>query len=464
MSQTQEAKSHSVKVSDAGPSRKKLSIEVPAEVVTTKLKDSFDGLASEAELPGFRKGRVPRALVEKRFGAAVRKEAKVQLVSQAFRDAVSDLKLRVVGDPMPDKLEELDLHEGKPFAFDIEVEVMPEFDLPKLEGIEITKPIMEVSDALVEEELKKLTINEGSLEGRESSEPGDYITGHAVMTGPDGKEFYNLKGAVVQSPPLGDDGKQVAKGMILGIMVDDFSKQLGSPKPGDSVTIKATGPANHEVEGLRNAELTIAFKADRVDRIIPAPVDQLVAAYGMESADRLKEFIRTRLKAHVNVQQSTAMRQQLSKHLVDATTMELPERLTASQTTRTLERRRLELMYRGFEPHKIEEHMAELRAASNANAVRDLKLFFILSRAAEDLSVRVDENEINNRITQIAMQRGVRPEQLRQELIRTNQVGGLFQQIRDHKTMDAILSKASVKEMPMDDYNKMVKESEVAKY
>ena len=213
-----------------------------------------------------------------------------------------------------------------------------------------------------------------------------------------------------------------------------------------------------------NAPLTVSFKADRVDRIIPAPVENLVAAFGMESADRLKEFIRTRLKAHVNVQQSTAMRQQLSKHLVDATTMDLPERLTASQTARTLERRRLELMYRGFEPHKIEEHMAELRAASSANAVRDLKLFFILSRAAEDLNVRVDENEINTRITQIAMQRGVRPEQLRQELIRTNQVGGLFQQIRDHKTMDAILAKATVKEMPMDEYNKTVKESEVAKY
>lgn len=455
---------HTVKVSDAGPSRKKLSIEIPAGVVTSKLREAFDGLVAQAELPGFRRGKVPRGLVEKKFGPTVRRETKVQLVSEAFRQAVAEQKLRVVGDPMPDKLEELELHEGVAFAFEIEVEVMPEFELPKLEGIEIFKPQMDVTDEVVAEELKKLTINEGNLESRESAEPGDYVTGHAIMTGPDGREFYNLKGAVIQTPPVDKDGKRVDKGMILGIMVEDFAKQVGSPKAGDSLTIKAKGPANHEVEAIRNADLTISFKAERVDRIIPAPVDQIVQGFGLESEDRLREFIKTRMRQHMMVQQQTAMRQQLSKTLVDTTTMELPERLTASQASRTLERRRLELMYRGFEPHKIEEHMAELRAASNAVAVRDLKLFFILSRASEDLKVRVDENEINARITQMAMQRGVRPEQLRQEIIRTNQVAGLFQQIRDHKTMDAILGKANVKDIALDEYNKTVAASEVAKY
>lgn len=465
MTQTQEAKqSNAVKVSDAGPSRKRLTIEVPAGVVTTKLRESFDGLVADAELPGFRKGKVPRALVEKKFGMVVRRETKVQIISEAFREAVAELKLRVVGDPMPDKLDELELIEGKPFNFDIEVEVMPEFELPKLEGIEIIKPKMDVVDDVVNEELTKLTINEGTLDSREVTEPGDYATGHAIMTGSDDKEFYNLKGAVVQSPANDKEGKQIAKGMILGILVEDFSKQLGSPKAGDTVTIKAKGPTNHEVEGIRNADLTVTFKVERVDRIIPAPITQIITAFGLESEDRLREFIRTRLRQHVNVQQQTAMRQQLSKHLVDSTTMELPERLTASQTSRTLERRRLELMYRGFEPHKIEEHMAELRASSNAVAIRDLKLFFILNLAADDLNIRVDDNEINGRITQIAMQRGVRPEQLRQEMIRTNQVGGLFQQIRDHKTMDAILGKASVKELPLEEYNALVAATEIAKY
>jgi trigger factor len=445
-----------VKLSDAGPSCKKLSIEIPAETVSEKLRDSLDTLAVEAELPGFRKGRVPRWLVEKRFGAALRKEAKSELVTSAFSKAVEDLKLKVIGQPGGGNLDSVEVEDGKPFAFEVEVEVLPEFDLPKLEGIEVKKPILEVTDEMVDEEINKLRINEGSLESREVAEPGDYVTGHAIMTGADGTEFYNLKGAVIQVPPPEKKGK----GMILGIMVEDFAKQLGTLKPGDTATIKTKGPEQHEVEKIRNADLTITFTADRVDRIIPAPLENIVNAFGLPDEAALKEFVKTRMGQRVQVQQQTAMHQQLAKYLIDNTKIELPQKMTAQQAARTLERRRLELMYRGVEAAKIEEHMAELRQASNKAAARDLALFFILHKAAEELKVRVDDAEINTRIAQMAFQRNVRPEQLRQELIRTNQVGGIYQQIRDHKTLDAILAKATVTEVSPEEYNKMVKEAE----
>src|SRR4051794_13293927 len=112
---------NTVKLADAGPSCKKLSIEIPADVVSEKLRDSLETLSGEAELPGFRRGRVPRWLVEKRFGPALRKEAKTELVATAFNKAVEDLKLKVVGQPGGGNLEKVEIIEGKPFAFDIEV-------------------------------------------------------------------------------------------------------------------------------------------------------------------------------------------------------------------------------------------------------------------------------------------------------------------------------------------------------
>jgi trigger factor len=447
---------NTVKLEDAGPSCKKLSIEIPAEVVSGKIKDSLEALSVEAELPGFRKGRVPRWLVEKRFGQALRKEAKTELVASAFNKAVEDLKLKVVGQPGGGNLEKAEIVEGKPFAFEIEVEVLPEFEMAKLDGIEVKKPIIEITEDVVNDEVRKISINEGTLESRETSEPGDYITGHAIMkgVGKDATEFYNLKGAVVQVPA--DDNK--GKGMILGIMVDDFAKQLGTMKAGDTATIKATGPENHEVEGIRNAELVITFTADRIDRIIPSPLEPLLGSFGVTDEAQLKELIRTRMGQRVMVQQQAAMHQQLAKYLVDNTKIDLPERMTTQQATRTLEKRRLDLMYRGVEAHKIEEHMAELRAASSATAARDLALFFILHKAAEDLKIGVTDAEINTRIAQIAFQRNVRPEQLRHELQRTNQIGGIYQQIRDHKTLDAILAKANVTEMPAEEFNKLMRD------
>jgi trigger factor len=252
-------------------------------------------------------------------------------------------------------------------------------------------------------------------------------------------------------PPADKNGE----GMILGIKVADFSKQLGAPKPGETVTVKAKGPEQHEIEGVRNADLTITFKVDRVDRIIPARAEDLYPQLGFADLDQFKDAIRGRMYQRVMVQQQGAMRQQIAKYLLDHTEMNLPERLTAQQAARTLQRQRLELMYRGVEANVIEEHMAELRAGSGEAAQRELKLFFILARAAEELNVGVSEPEVNGRIAQMASERNMRPEELRQQLIQSNQVGGIVQQIREHKTLDVILSKAQITDLPAEEFNKL---------
>ncbi len=449
--------SNTVQISDAGPSRKRLRIEVPAAAVAAKLRESMDAVVATAELPGFRRGKVPPQLIEKRFGASVRHEARGQLLTEAYQKAVEDSKLKVVGNPVADQLDKVELVAGKPVIFELDVEVVPNFTLPSLDGIDIKKPVIEVNETLVADEFKKIAINEGDLESRDSAEPGDYITGHALMVDAEGTKFYDLQGAVVQSPPTDKEGK----GMILGIMVDDFAKQLGSPKPGDTITIKAKGPDGHEVEKIRGADLTVTFKAERVDRILPADTAKLVEMFGVENEDKLKDMIKERLSQHAQIQQQSAMRGQVERYLSKNTNMDLPSRLTAEQSGRILERRRLELMYRGVDVQKIEEHMAELRAASSATAAHDLKMFFIMTQASEDLNVRVSDAEINGRIAAMAFQRNVRPEQLRNELIKTGQVGGIYTQIRDHKVADAIIAKAKVTEMPVDEFNKLMKDETV---
>ncbi len=439
-----------VTIDDAGPSRKKLTIEIPAETVDERLAESLDTLALEAQLPGFRKGHAPRQLLERKFGDAIRREAKEQLVASAYSRAVEDLKLRVVGEPFSETLAEVELQPGKPLAFEIEVEVVPEFDLPELEGFEVRKPMYEVSDEEIQAEIRKLCVAEGELEQRDAPEPGDYLTGHGKMTGADGTVHYDIEGAVVQVPDKDSDGS----GMILGVKVDDFAKQMGLPRPGETFTVKVKGPPNHEVEAIRNDDLTIEFRVDRVDRIIPAPIEKVLSMFAMESEDQLREAIRARLTQRALVRQQAAMRQQIADQLLEKIDIELPERLSAAQAARTLQNKRLELMYRGIDQGEIERHMAELRAASDAAAQRELKLFFILHRVAEELDIKVNEAEINARIAQLAMEQGERPEKLRQELIQRNQIGAIYQQIRDHKAMDALLEKAKITEVSPEEYEK----------
>ena len=444
------ATQNTVSISDVGPSRKKITIEIPAETVSAKLRDSLDTLSVEAELPGFRKGRVPRRLVERRFGESIRREAKSQMVAEAYSQAVEEHKLQVLGEPSSETLEKLELEDGKALTVEIEVEVLPEFVLPELKGVKVYKPGLEITDEHVAKELERLCITEGNLEERDDPEPGDYLTGVARMELPDGTEFYNINGAVVQAPAEDKNGR----GMILGIMVDDFGAQLGMPKAGDEVVIKAKGPQSHEIERLRGADLTMTFKVDRIDRIVPAEAATLALGFGFPSEDALKQEIRTRLEARAGVEQQSLMRQQVASSLIDATEMDVPEKMTERQSERNLQRRRMELMYRGIDPRHVEEQLSDLRNASHSVAVRELKLYFILHRAAEEMKVQVTEGDVNARIAQMAAQRRERPEKLRQELIQSNQIAAVFEQVREHKTLDAILSQADVEEVSREEFEK----------
>ncbi|MEQ8845651.1 MAG: trigger factor [Phycisphaerales bacterium] len=425
-------------VTDSGPSRKRLEIEVSAETVDQRLQTSVDTLLEEAELPGFRRGRVPKALLEKRFGNNIRSEARNQIVAEAYQQAVEKSGLKVIGDPFGTQLNDIEIEPGKPLKFGIDVEVQPEFDLPKFEGLELKRPMLEVTDERVEDELTKICLNEGSLESHDSAEAGDYVTGNARMVDQDGAEHYNIEGAVVQCPPDGGSG------MILGVLVEDLGKQLGLPKIGEAKTIKTKGPEQHEVEALRGKDLTITFECTAIDKIVPLDRAELVSRFGLADEDELKGRLRERLEQRIRVQQSTAVRQQVAKHLLSAVDFELPERLTAQQAGRAMERRRMELMYRGMDEMEIEKHVAQLRAASAAEAKDNLKLFFILNRVAEDMDVQVTEGEARQRVAEMAFERGARPEQFFQELVQSGRIQSVFLQIREHKTLDAIIEKAKV--------------------
>jgi len=440
----------SVKIIDAGPSLKKIAIEIPADTVSARLKEAMDTVAGAAALPGFRPGKVPRSLIEKRFGPGARQETRDRLMAESYKNAIDEHKLKIVGDPSNPDLEKIEIVDGKPLAFEVEVEVMPEFELPKLEGITVKKPTIEIADDMVQKEMDKITVNEGTLESRETPEAGDYLTGHAVMRGEDKTEFYNLNGAVVQLPAADKEGK----GMILGIMVDDFTKQFGAPKVGETTTVKTVGPDNHENEKIRGMKVTVTFKVDRIDRIIPAKIEDCARTFGFENESLFRDQLVLRMKQRVLIQQQAAMRSQVARWLLDSTNVELPKRLTATQAARNLERQRLELMYRGMEPAKIEENIAELRAASDEAAVSELKLFFVLARVADELKVKVGDNDINARIAQMAQENGIRVDKLRQDLIQQKRVPMIYQQVREHKALDALLAKATVTEVSSDEFEK----------
>jgi len=433
---------NSVRIEDVGPSRKRVTITIPGRKVSEQLNESINAVATEAEIPGFRKGRVPRSLVEKRFGAMVRNEARNQLVASAYSEAIEHHKLQVLGEPEPvEDLSQVELKPGADVTFSVEIEIVPEFQMPELEGIEVKKPPAVVTDEMVESQLTQLQQNEGTLEHQDAAAPGDFCIGDGVIRDEkSSQEYLTLNGAVIQIPPESAG----ARGAILGVLVEDFGTQVGTPKEGSEITVRTKGPENHENPEMRGKPLVITFKIHRVERIRPASVEDLVARFGVSDEKHLRETITLQLNQRAVIGQQVAMREQIARFLLDSVDLELPEKLTARQSERNIQRQRLEMMYRGLTPMNVEQRMAEIRDKGQEAAQRELKLFFILARVAETYAVQVTNEEVIGRVSQLARERGTRPQDLYQELAKTNQLVHVAQQIREHKAIDAVLSRARV--------------------
>ncbi len=454
------ATKNDVHIEEAGPCLRKITITIPGQAVSEQIDSSMALVSETAALPGFRPGRVPRRLIEKKFGAEVKREARSQLISSAYSQAVEENDLEVLGDPEADHLDQIELTPGQDVTVTLEVEVAPQFDLPQLDGLKVKKPLIEATDERVDANIERMALNEGELEPQEEPAPGDYLIGHGVMrekgAGEDAEPLLDLQGAVVQIPKESDDGK----GMILGVMVDDFSKQLGLPKPGDTATVSCKGPENHEKEAVRGKDVEIAFTVEQVQRIIPASTDKLIQNFGFADEQQLRDAIKQRIEYRIAVEQQSAMRQQVAKHLLDSVEFDLPEKISEQQAARLLQRAALEMQHRGVDQTVIEERLAELRSQSRERAQREMKLFFILARVAKEMDVQVEQQEVMGRIAQMAASRGQRPDKLRDHLVQTGQINMLAQQVREHKALDAILAKADVEELSVEDFNKAMKGEE----
>ncbi len=452
-----------VTVSDAGPARKALAIEIPAERILAAIGDNFTKLQDDAAIPGFRKGRAPKRLIEKRFGSAVKDEVKSQLISETYEQAIEESKLEVVGQPDVKDADKIEVPETGPMTYTVEVEVVPSFEMPSLEGIEVEKPTIEITDAMVTAELDRLrerygklnTVTDGPVQEK------DYVEADArIMAGTDTPEpVGDAKVAEGEEDPqiahlpqtyvLVNGESAQFKGHIAGIVVEDLGKTMLGKSMNEHVVINLTGPTGHENERIKDKPITIHLNLRVIHRPEPADVDAILAQSGLESQDALNAEIRKNLEGQRDQKQREAMHTQITDHLLEKIDFELPAGLSSRQTGRILQRTAMDLAYNGMAEAEIEQRIAELRTKSEEEARRQLKLFFILDKASQAMNIDVDEREINGRIAYMAIQQGRRPEKLRQEMMRNGQYDQFYFSVRDQKTLDAIIEKGAKKEVEM---------------
>ncbi len=429
---------YAVQIEDAGPATKKLFIEVPREHIQTVLEDQYKELRQKATIPGFRPGHAPRKLIEKRFGGDVKNDVCRKLVEESFEQVIEEKKLSVIGQATFEDAQNIKLPDEGPLKYAVTVEVRPEFDLPDLSAMKITRPTIEVTDELSDRAMNNLRKQQGSLLPVEDRgvEPLDHVIAdlHAAI---DGTELIHILQGQFEARRL----------IIRGIDVGDLGESLKGVKPGESRQITIKVPDDHPLESARGREVPLDVQVKEIKRIEPVALDaDFCQKMGFDSVDQLRSALKEELESKLQRDASTAMRDQVQRFLLENVRLELPQKLTESQTQRVVQRRATELMMRGMPREQIEAIATELRSGASDEAVNEAKLFFILARIAEEQNIEVNEDELNQMIAVAAAQQGARPEKLKQQMAKDGSLMSLYVQARDAKVLDKLMESAQITE------------------
>lgn len=453
-----------VQQEEAGVLRKKLTVTVPRAALQEELDRQYKEVLTEALIPGFRRGRAPRRLVEKRFGQEIGAQVQTKVMSNAYLAAIDKVSLNVLGDPlvwiprrdkksaadageelvdMPTAIEHLKVPDDGDYSFKCEVEVKPDFELPALEGIPIEKPELSITDPDVDKQIDRMRSLRGQwapvFEG--GVELNDMVVVDLRVTAGDEEV------AAAQNVQLAARGQ-----VIEGVAFEDFGERVKGAKPGDKRTLEGTLPDDHARESLRGKKATFEITIQDIKRLkLPELDKEFLEAQGFDSLDEYRSHVRSRLEQMLDQEVKRGLRNHMRKYLLDNTKLELPEGLSNRQTERAILRTVVDLSRRGVPEAEITKHADELRTGAREQAVRELKLYFIVEAIAEKLDIKVTEEEINAQIMEMARTYNRRFDRVRDELARNNGIESLYLEIRDEKCIDKLLESAKITEKPLNE-------------
>ena len=411
-----------------------VTVTVPRTDIERYFQKQFDTIVPQAEVPGFRLGKAPRNLVEKKFRKQVADQVKGALLMDSLTQISESEVFSAISEPDLD-YEQVAVPEDGDLKFEFNIEVRPDFEIPKWKGLKLDRPEYDFTDADVDNELEKLSAQFSTLEPVEDKvAAGDFIEAN-ITTRLDGKDISSASDVSVQVLP----SLSMADGMIEG-----FDKLIIGNKAEEKVTAKVTVNEFSENVELAGKELDIEFEILDVKRKGGDGVDGLAEKTGMDM-DELRTRIKEGLESRLEYRQREVVREQISKMLTESAAWELPKDLLRRQSHRELERATIEMRRSGFSEPEIRERENRIRSNILERTEVMLREHFILERIAEEENIEETEADYTNEIARIAAQQNDSPRRVRARLERSGQMDSLRNMIIEGKVIEMITEAATFK-------------------
>jgi trigger factor len=419
------------------PHTVKLTIEVPEDEFGKDLDRTYRAIANQIKIPGFRKGKVPKQIIDTQIGQdAIFEEFVNSSVPAYFRRAVADEDLAPITDPDIDVQQ---LEPGKPFVFSATVEVRPRlsFEGSDYTGIKVTKPSVEVTEQEIDDWIERLRERFSELEpvGRPVQE-GDFVTVDLTVT---------KGGEKVEQASREDYLYFVGSGEVG----EKLDVELVGAKPGAILKVSDALPERFGEElGGAAVEITVLVKDVKARRLPEVDDDFAKTASEFDTIQQLRDDLRERLTEVKEREATAALRDLALEAMIDKVDVDLPQSLIDEETDHRIHhaRDRAERMGVGLE--KMLELQgwdeARLREDSREHAIRAIKSDLVLEGIARNESLEVTAEEIGAEIAVLAQAYGREPKSVAKDLERSGQVVTLAGDIIRTKALDLLVERADI--------------------
>jgi len=418
-----------------------LQIELPPDEVSKEWDAIANSFARFAKIPGYRPGKAPRAVIEKRFRKEIQDELTKKLVSKSYHEAIEQERLRVASLA---NIENVQFGDDKSMRFRATVVTAPEFELPEYKNIPIQLPEATVSEAEIDAALERL--RDQSADFVDIPERGLEMGDFAVVDFDGTSDGKPISEVVPQASKNLHGGKKFWLHLAADNFLPKFCEQLVGQKPGETRTVTVDFPADFPVKELEGKQANYDVLIREIkQKVLPALDDAFAAKLIPEKtlAD-LRQIVERDLVHEKEHERERAKEGQVVKYLHERIQFELPSPLLKNETRRILADLVQRNRERGVPDEMLKEKEKELIETAAGLAAHRLKTNFILHRVAEQESIKVSREDINARLREEAVRYNVSAEKMRKELQERDGLDAFAEQILLGKTLDFLKANVSI--------------------
>lgn len=420
-------------VESIGAVKKKINVEIPAEAVKNEVEAAYSRLKNQVKMDGFRKGKVPRSILERHYKDKVENDVTSKLINDSFNRVLSEKNISPISDP---EINADNLSLGNDFKFSAIVEIRPEIEVKGYEGLRIEKEKVSITDAMVDEGVEAL--RRQHLTFKDVQRPlkdGDNAT-------------IDFEGFMNGTPFPGGKGNDVSLTIGSGRFIPGFEEQIIGMTVGEEKTIDVKFPADYNHKDYAGKEATFKVKLKAVsEAILPVVDDEFAKDVGFQSLVALRENVRSGMEKEEDIKLRNKMRDRIVEALIEINPIEVPQSMVKRQKDYLVSDLKNKYGQSGANIDNEIEKDARLAENLEKNALSQVKGAMLLMGIANKEGLNVSDSELDERLNILAAEANMEVATLRAYYEKHKVLEAIRREVLNDKIFDFVMSKAKVVEV-----------------